>query len=73
MRMEAIEDIWMLSRGAIQAGTASSHFSVLARLLAVGRAHAGAARSPVWLDAAEVASGDSYPMLCCEPLPLSDL
>ena len=63
VRREALEDIWLLSNGAALAGTVSSHFSVIARLWAVGRGSPSV--PPLWLDSRDVAKG--------EPPPLSDL
>lgn len=46
VRLEALEDLWLLGEADYFAGSASSHFSVLARLWGVGR-HRPPRREPV--------------------------
>ena len=56
VRTEAIEDIWTLAHTDLLVGTASSTFSVLARLLMVGLGRA--ANPHGWMDTAVVSSGE---------------
>ena len=57
VRLEALEDLWLLSAAAYHGGSASSHFSVLARLWAVGRRTADARAPAAYDDLGGVASG----------------
>jgi glycosyltransferase involved in cell wall biosynthesis len=60
VRVEALEDIWVLAHADALCGSASSHFSVLARLWAVGLNLATSQNRllPTWLDLKQVASGE---------------
>ena len=56
VRYEALEDLYLLSHASALIGTASSHFSVAARLWGLARA-AHALPHVAWMDAGGVASG----------------
>ena len=56
VRREALEDLYLLSHAVAMVGTASSHFSVAARLWGLSRGAQGTA-DVAWMDADGVASG----------------